>query len=229
MIRKISDILFLCSPSLCFNVNEVDGGWEVVHYSPFAQKDLFAALLGEDVSVSHKLQVDAFDPVTIEGGNPDGTVNGVLAAFHQFLTTNLKALDVDFEPFTVSLSADGVVSTSHPLFIKTQEENVLPRTINGLLDMFCFRFPTHQALEKLTEGFTKFVTPNYFDLFIETAVGSFQRNEMLGSYDLISPTIQGFLLSSSTQNEGCNCQEDCDCQGDCDCDSIDSPQPETEA
>jgi hypothetical protein len=181
---------------------------EVLHYKPFVQQDLLQALLGESVYVVHLNSIDVFDIKDVREGENDGTVNGCLLAFKEFIQTNLKDYVSPEElDFSLSVSDNGQVSTSSSLVTAMQDAAVLPTHLMSIMNFLTYRVPVYQAYEKASEGFTKFIEPNTYRYFLDTAVGAFECNHLFGSYAIKSEALQGFVIGYLNEN-GCALVED---------------------
>ena len=234
MIKKISDLIYLCTPLACFDALLLDEGTvEVTHYKPFVQHKLLQVLLGDEVKVTHKNSVDVFAIEGVKSGVNDGTVHGCLVAFKEYLKANMEEFVSPEElDFSLSVSASGQVSTSSPIVTAMQDQAMLPTQLMSIMDMLTYRLPVYQAYEKASEGYTKFVEPNLYRLFVETAIGSFERNDLFGSYSIKSEAVQGFVIDylhkqgtqcaevvsdgSGSSLNACECAEECSGHVDCD-------------
>ncbi len=215
MKKKISDMLYLCSPLLCFNIEvsdecDADGAVcaTVTHYAPFVQQSLLNALLGDGFKITHTMSIDNFQGVDVRCGDLDGTLNGCLLAFKEFMVANLKdhvspedlKKDPDLLDFSMSITDNGCVSTTSKIITDMQEKQMLPTKLMYIIDMLSCRLPLHQALASASENGEKFVEPNSYRFFVDTAVGSFERNDIFGSYGIKSDALQGFAMQfCSTQ------------------------------
>lgn len=203
MIQKVADLIYICTPFACFNAKVIDEGTvEVVHYAPFVQHELLNNLLGDEIKVIHKNSIDAYYIEDVKDGVNDGTVNGCLCAFKEFLKANMEEYITPEElDFTLSVSVDGKVTTSSLLITAMQDENLLPSQLSFIMDLLTYRAPVYQAFEKKSEGYTKFVEPAAYRFFVDTAVGAFEFNELFGSYGIKSEAIQGFIINYLHQKE----------------------------
>lgn len=197
-IQKISDALYLCSPFLCFDIAKTDEGFEVTHYAPFAQKTVLQKLLGKEFKLTHKKRYDNFTGVTSsDAGFPDGTVKGLLFAFKEFIKANMAD---NFTEFTLFLSPSGVVTSDLFKVQNLFDISLLPCSLKAIYSLLSFNLPVHQAYQRLSEDYTAFVEPDYYRFALDTALGVFERHELLGSYGVVSTSIQGYFLSYENAN-----------------------------
>lgn len=197
-IQKISDVLYLCSPFLCFDIDKTDGGFKVTHYTPFAQKDLAQTLLGKDFVIVHRQSYSSFPLVSsMDASVADGTLKGLLFAFKELIKANAPS---DVQDFNIFLSESGVVSSDFPVIQNMFDMSLLPSSIKGLQALLSYNLPIHQALQTVSKDYTEFVNPDFYKVQLLTDIGVFERHELFGSYGIQVQHIQGYLLSYEEAN-----------------------------
>lgn len=197
-IQKISDALYLCSPFLCFDIARLPGGFEVTHYTPFAQKSLLGLMLGEDFTIVHRQCHNNFPEVSsADVSSPDGTLKGLLYAFKVLIKCNMPEGSDDFN---ILLHKDGVVSSDSPMVQSMFDMSLLPSSLKGLYSLLSYNVPIHQAYQTVSEDYTSFVDPDSYKVQVITEIGVFERNELFGTYGIKVQSIQGFLLSYEESN-----------------------------
>lgn len=197
-IQKISDALYLCSPFLCFDIAKTDEGFEVTHYVPFVQKDLLQKILGGEFRLVHKKRYTNFTGLSsIDTVVPDGTVKGLLFAFKEFIKANMADT---FSEFNLFLDPSGVVTSDLFVVQNLFDLNLLPSSLKALYSLLSFNLPIHQAYQMLSKDYTIFVEPAHYKVTFDTALGVFERHELLGSYGVVSTSIQGYFLSYEKAN-----------------------------
>lgn len=197
-IQKISDVLYLCSPFLCFDVDKTANGFKVTHYAPFAQKDLVQTLLGKEFTIVHRQSYDKFPLISSRDATvPDGTLKGLLFAFKELIKANMITGSQDFN---ILLSKEGTVSSDSPMIQTMFDMSLLPSTLKGLYALLSYNLPIHQAFQTVSNDYAHFVSPDFYKVQVLTDIGMFERNELFGSYGIQVQSIQGYMISYEESN-----------------------------
>lgn len=198
-IHEVSDLMYLCSPFSVFDIRELEDAdvgqhFEVTLYAPFGGKEALHSLLDPSVVVSYVHSYDKIKPSSSSDiGYVDGTVKGLVLAYKEFLQKNLEMQGVDCSDFVVSVTETGYFETNSDIIRSMQDQQLLPSSLFGIMDLLTYRVPVYEALFTVSKSFTEFIEPDYYRLSIRTNIGVFERKELFGSYGLVVDSLQGFI------------------------------------